>query len=250
VEVIVIEHLRGVQIDLFQGLADDLIAELIQQAQPRTIIADDAIFSAGSPARTVRVLVSGCVRLVQFTPTGERVILRYVGPGETFGTPALLDSRHRADAMAVTNCNELQWPSIFIREVISQHPLAALNTMRAFEARLENMENRLRDLSNGRVEQRVAKALSDLAERFGRLGPEGTEISFPISRQDLADLSGTTLYTVCRTLGSWEAQGHVKRGRRRLVITDLASLALVAEQGSSTEPSPRRGHRRAGRRSK
>jgi CRP-like cAMP-binding protein len=222
----------------------------MQQAQPRMIAADDVIFSAGSLARSVHVLVSGCVRLVQFTPTGERVIVRYVRPGETFGTPALLDSRYRVDAMAVTNCTALQWPSDFMREVISQHPRAALNAMRAFEARLESMENRLRDLSHGRVEQRIAQVLLDLADRFGRMGPEGTEISFPISRLDLADLSGTTLHTVSRILGAWEAQGHIKRGRRRIVVTDLASLALVAEQWTSMEPSPRRSHRRAGRRSK
>jgi CRP/FNR family transcriptional regulator, nitrogen oxide reductase regulator len=250
VEVMAIELFRGAHIDLFQGLADDLVAELLQQAQPRMIVADEVIFNAGSPARTVHVLVSGCVRLVQFTPTGERVIIQYVRPGETFGTPALLDSRHRADAMAVTNCTELQWPSNFIREVMSQHPLVALNAMRAFETRLESMENRLRDLSNGRVEQRIAQALSDLADRFGRLGSEGTEIPFPISRQDLADLSGTTLHTVSRILGTWEVLGHIKRGRRRIVVTDLTSLAIRAQQGALAEPSPRRSHRRAGRRSK
>jgi CRP-like cAMP-binding protein len=246
----IIELFTGTHIDLFQGLAHDQVAELMQQAQQRSILADDVIFSAGSPARTVHVLVSGYARLVQFTSTGERVIVRYVRPGETFGTPAMLDGCHRVDATAVTHCTELQWPSDVIRELISQHPRAALNAMHAFETRLESMENRLRDLSHGRVEQRIAHGLLDLAHRFGRLGPEGTEISFPISRQDLADLSGTTLHTVCRVLGAWESQGHIRRGRRRIVIRSLASLATVAEQRASDERSPRRSHRRAGRRSK
>jgi CRP/FNR family transcriptional regulator, nitrogen oxide reductase regulator len=246
----VIETLGGPSVDLFDGLAESVVKELMQQAQARRIPADTLLFSEGQPARAVHVLLSGFVKMVQTTPCGEHVITRYIKPGETFGTPALLNGVYPAEAITVTSCVELQWPASIINDLMSQHPDVARNALRDLEARLREMESRLRDLSNGTVEQRIAHALSKLAHKFGKHVPDGVEISFPLSRQDLADLAGTTLHTVSRTLGLWEAQGQIRRGRRRVIVTDVAALALLGAHGASPRPRPRRTHRRAGGRSR
>jgi CRP/FNR family transcriptional regulator, nitrogen oxide reductase regulator len=239
-----IQVLERPTIDLFNGLGDDFVRKLLSEAQSRRLPAGAMLYREGEPARAVHVLASGFVKMVQTTPDGEHVITRYVSPGEAFGIPALLDGLYPADAITVTTCIELQWPSSIIKDLMIHHPTIALNAMRDLEVRLREMESRMRDLSNGPVERRIAHALSKLVEKFGQPIADGIEFPFPLSRQDLADLAGTTLHTVSRTLGSWEALGHIKRGRRRVVISDVAALNQLAARGASSELRPRRPHRR------
>ncbi|WP_201862982.1 Crp/Fnr family transcriptional regulator [Microvirga soli] len=214
---------------LAEGLLKDLdreaAAEMLRQAERRTVSAEGVLFTAGQPARAVHVIVSGVVRLVQVTPSGPRVIIKYVRPGEVFGSPALLDRFYPTSAIAVTECVELQWSSATIKAFVDGYPQLALNVIRDLETRLREMESRLRDLSTEPVEQRLARAILRLVETFGRQTAEGVEIPFPVSRQDLADLIGSTLHMVSRTLRAWEAQRRIGRYRRRLVIADVEAVA-------------------------
>jgi CRP-like cAMP-binding protein len=239
---------EGVTIDLFDGLADDVARRLIGEAQVRRAMADAVLFSEGAAAGAAHVLTSGFVKLVRTTPNGARVILRYIKPGETFGMPALAGAGcYTADAIAVTNCTELQWPLSTMRELLLRRPRAALNAIRDLETRLRHMELRLIDLSNEPVEQRLAHALVRLVEKFGVPLSDGTAIPFPLSRQDLADMTGSTLYTVSRTLSAWEAQGQIRRGRRHVTVTNLAGLNRLSGNAAASRPpaapagAPRRG---------
>ncbi|MEE1609862.1 Crp/Fnr family transcriptional regulator [Microvirga sp. CF3016] len=232
-------------IGLLQGLDPKAAADLLEQAQRRTIGADEELFTAGRPARSVHVLASGAAKLMQTTPSGARIIVKYIRPGEIFGSPALLDRFYPTDAVAVTDCVELQWPSELIRTVIDRHPRVALNVIGDLEARLREMEGRLRDLSNEPVEHRLARAILKLVDTFGQQTGEGVEVPFPVSRQDLADLIGSTLPTVSRTLRAWETQRQIQRYRRRLVIADVEAVARILYQEAAPVPKPRRSHRRA-----
>jgi CRP-like cAMP-binding protein len=187
----------------------------------------------------VHVLVSGAARLVQTTPDGARVIIKHVVPGEIFGSPALLNGTYPVDAVAVTGSLALQWPAPLLREVVARHPPVALNIIRDLEARLREMESRLRDLSREPVEARLARTILRLVEQFGVPGPEGVEIPFPVSRQDLADLIGSTLHTVSRTLRTWATQRQITR-RRRLVVADVEAVAKILKTPQPTRPKATR----------
>lgn len=235
-------------IGLLAGLAPDVAANLLGQALRRTVRADEVLFTAGEPARSVHVLASGVVKLVQTMPGGAKVIVKYVRPGETFGSPALLDKFYPVTAVAVMECAELHWSPEVVRTFIDRHPRVALNVIGDLEARLREMEGRLRDLSNEPVEHRLARAILKLVDTFGRQTNDGVEIPFPVGRQDLADLIGSTLPTVSRTLRTWETQRQIRRHRRRLVIADVEAVARVLYQEAPPEPKPRRSHRRPARR--
>jgi CRP-like cAMP-binding protein len=139
----------------------------------------------------------------------------------------LLGRFYPTDAIAVTECLELQWSSEIIKEFVNRYPQVALNVIQDLEARLREMEARLRDLSSEPVEQRLARAILRLVETFGQRTEEGVEIPFPVSRQDLADLIGSTLHMVSRTMRAWETQRQVRRHRRRLVVADVEAVARV-----------------------
>lgn len=237
----------ALSIGLLTDLDPNAASELLRHAQRRVVGADDVLFTEGGAAQAVHVLVSGVARLVQVTPSGGRVIVKYVRPGEIFGSPALLAGRYPVDAIAVTDGVELQWSSEFIRDLVNRHPQVALNVIRDLETRLREMESRLRDLSSEPVEQRLARTILRLVDTFGEAVPEGVEIPFPVSRQDLADLIGSTLPTVSRTLRAWESQRQIRRYRRRLVIADIGAVEAVLDKGREAETKPRRSHRRAAR---
>ena len=222
-------------IGLLQGLEEEVARDLLQRAERRTVPAEGVLFTAGQPARAVHVIVSGVVRLVQVTPSGPRIIIKYVRPGEIFGSPALLDRFYPTNAIAVTECVELQWSSATIKSFMNRHPQLALNVIRDLETRLREMESRLRDLSTEPVEQRLARAILKLVETFGQRTAEGVEIPFPVSRQDLADLIGSTLHMVSRTLRAWETQRRIRRYRRRLVIADVEAVARILYREPPTE---------------
>jgi CRP-like cAMP-binding protein len=221
---------------LLKDLDSEAAAEVLRQAERRTIPAEGVLFTAGQPARAVHVIVSGVVRLVQVSPSGPRVIIKYVRPGEIFGSPALLDRFYPTTAIAVTECVEVQWSSATIKAFVDRYPQLALNVIQDLETRLREMESRLRDLSTEPVEQRLARAILRLVETFGRQTTDGVEIPFPVSRQDLADLIGSTLHMVSRTLRAWEAQRQIGRYRRRLVIADAEAVARILYREPPTGP--------------
>jgi CRP/FNR family transcriptional regulator, nitrogen oxide reductase regulator len=220
---------------LLKGLDEEATAEILRQAERRTVPAEGVLFTVGQPARAVHVIVSGVVRLIQVTPSGPRVIIKYVRPGEVFGSPALLDRFYPTNAVAVTECVELQWSSAAIKSFVVRYPQLALNVIRDLETRLREMESRLRDLSTEPVEQRLARAILRLVEAFGQQTADGVEIPFPVSRQDLADLIGSTLHMVSRTLRAWETQRRIGRYRRRLVIADVEAVARILYWEPPTE---------------
>ena len=99
-------------------------------------------------------------------------------------------------------------------------------------------------MSNHPVQQRIAQAVIRLVHNVDSPAGLRLEVPFPLTRQDLADMTGTTLHTVNRTLAAWEQQGLVERGRQRIVVTDGAAIAALAQVRQRDGGSPRRMHRR------
>lgn len=113
-------------------------------------------------------------------------------------------------------------------DLIERYPRIALNALRIVGRRLDELQDRLRELATEKVEQRVAHALARLARQAGREGESGIEIGFPLTRKDLAAMTGTAHYTVSRLLGSWQDRGVVAMAGRRIVVRDLTALEAIA----------------------
>ena len=107
-----------------------------------------------------------------------------------------------------------------------------MNAIGVIGGRLEELQARLQEVATQRVERRIASTLLRLANQSGRRTEAGVEIPFPISRQDLAEMTTTTLHTVSRTLSAWDAEGIVESRRSsHLVIVKPHRLVAIAEQG-------------------
>jgi CRP-like cAMP-binding protein len=223
-----VEHLQ--RVGLFQGIAPDDLARIAQVARRRQIPAETFLFHQGDPAEVIYVPVQGRLKLTQITPEGHEVILRYVGVGEMTGaTAAFGDTAYPASAETVEETGVLGWDNTTMVELIEHYPRLGLNILHLLSARLQELQDRLRELSTERVERRIARALLRLVSQLGRKAETGVLIDLPLSRQDLANMTGTTLYTVSRVLSHWEEEGIVEAGREKVLIKHPPSLVVIAE---------------------
>jgi CRP/FNR family transcriptional regulator, nitrogen oxide reductase regulator len=106
----------------------------------------------------------------------------------------------------------------------------AMNALQTVGQRLQDAHTRIRELSTEEVERRVAHALLRLVNQAGKKTPEGILIDFPVTRQDIAEMTGTTLHTVSRVMTGWEAKGLVASGRKKVVVRDPHRLFIIAER--------------------
>jgi CRP/FNR family transcriptional regulator, nitrogen oxide reductase regulator len=127
-----------------------------------------------------------------------------------------------------------------LARLIARYPSLASSALQTVGSPLQDTQARVIEISNERVEQRVAHTLLRLAKQAGRKVENGIEIDFPISRQNVAEMTGTTLHTVSRILSAWESKGLVQGGRQRIVLCDPDRLHVLAE-GSEENGSPLRG---------
>ena len=222
---------------LFQGLDTAQLREVLGAARERKVQRGSFLFHQGDPASALYVLVSGQVRMLQVTSEGQQVLLRIITPGETFGGIAVLENTtYPASAQAARDCAVLTWDGETLARLMERFPRMALNALRLLASRLQELQDRYRELATQRVERRVAQALLRLTRQTGRKVEDGVLIDFPLSREDLAELAGTTLYTVSRILSRWEREGLIETGRQRILIRSPHGLVAIAEDLTSDSP--------------
>jgi CRP-like cAMP-binding protein len=216
--------------EMFAGLPLDELAEVMAAGALRRLASGERIFAQGDPGATCHSLLEGRVKIVQTLADGSQSVLRFIGPGEMYGTvAALMGQPFPADALAVTDSLEIRWSVPAFRELMRRHPEIGLRSTASAGTRLFDLHSRVGELTSERVEQRIARALLRLARRAGRPVDGGLEIDFPITRQDLAEMTGSTLHTVSRTLAAWDASGLTGSARRRIVVRDIDGLEALAE---------------------
>lgn len=229
------------QVRLFQGLSSDELAMVVQTAWHRQVERGSFFFLEGDPATHLYVLTQGQVKLAQLTPEGQQVILRFACPGEMFGGIAVLGAwEYPVSAEAMDDCQALAWDGETMAQLMEQCPHLAINALHLLAQRVHELQDRLREMTTERVERRIARALLRLIWQAGRKVEGGVLIDLPLSRQDLAEMTGTTLYTVSRILSRWEHEGLIESGRTRVLVRHPHGLVTIAEDlpGASSSKEP------------
>jgi CRP-like cAMP-binding protein len=218
---------------VFAGVAAADLDGILDEARSLRCPKNSSVFEQGEPAHSFFLLLHGHVRAMKVTPAGEQIVVRYVVPGEVFGVAVAIGWKaYPATAVVVDDSVVLAWPNTAWPRLVGKNPQLAANTMQTLGDRLQEAHTRVIELSTEAVERRVAHALLRLANQAGRKVEGGVELDFPISRQDIAQMTGTTLYTVSRILSGWEQQGLIESGRQRIMIRDPHKLVELSE-GSS-----------------
>jgi CRP-like cAMP-binding protein len=219
--------------EIFRSLPSEILDDVRRAASRRRLTRKEVLYHQGDAVRAFYVVVVGRLRATQTTEEGNQIALRYLGPGELAGYAALAGiPDYPGTVVAVEDTHLFAWSAGAMRELMGKHPQIALNAVAVLGFRYQETQARLREVSTETVERRIAHALIRLAHHAGRHTAEGTEICFPLSRQDIAELAGTTLHTVSRTLSGWEKDGIVSSAHRHVVICLPDALAAVNETAS------------------
>lgn len=216
--------------DLFEGLDAAALADVAAAAMPRALDEGEAFFRQGEPAERFFVLASGRVRLTQVTPDGQQVVVRFIMPGEGFGIVAVLaGGAYPLTAEAADPAVAYGWDGPSYKQLMARHAELGHRSLAMVARRVHEFQDRNRELATERVERRIARTLLRLAGQSGIRQPDGVLIDVALSRQDVAELTGTTVFTVSRVFSSWESAGIIATGRLRVVIRQPHALVAIAE---------------------
>lgn len=215
---------------LFRQMDPASLSRLLSRATSRRVVPGDVVFEQGAEAVSFFLLLHGRLKVSQVTPDGQQVMVRVVHPGDLFGfARALARPDYPGTAKVAVESIVVSWPMSDWDAVVENNPRLAINAMQTIGQRLDEAHTRLREMSTEEVERRVAHTVLRLAKKAGRIEENGTQIDFPITRQDIAGMTGTTLHTVSRLISAWEGQGLVAGGRQKLTVIDAEGLARIAD---------------------
>lgn len=216
----------------FEGFSPEELDAVLKGARSVRYPVGQPVFEQGGPAHSFFFLLHGHLRVTKMTSDGKQIGVRYINPGEFCGiAPALGTDRYPATATPANDSIVLIWPTSLWETMLKLIPKLSGKMLQTLGSRLQQSHVRVIELATQTADRRIANVILDLLTTAGRAGELGTEITFPISRQDIAEMTGTTLHTVSRLLSAWEELGIVKSGRRRIVITNREALQAMAESG-------------------
>ena len=225
---------------LFADLSPVDCAAVVSAAREKSFARRQTIFAEGDSVEQVIMILSGCVKVSQIGLSGNEVILRLNGSGDIVGAFRICaHCNHCSTATAVQPTLALVWDAGEFERLLGRFPRLHHNRILLLEERLREMEQRFSEASTEKVHSRLSGELLRLCKRLGRDGERLMEIT--LSRTELAQLTGTTLFTVSRLLCQWQSLGIVKIGREAVMVRDFAALTQLAESGStrqSTSTSP------------
>lgn len=213
----------------FSRLDSIAISEVLSHATSRRFDAGETVFSEGDYADRFYLLLDGYIRVVRITPDGDQVIALHIPSGQLFGIAmALGRDTYPATAVAASESLALSWPTSLWGEFTHKYEGFSTETYKVIGQRIGDMNNRIVEMATKHVEQRIACAILRLINQTGLKVADGIEINFPITRQDLSEMSGTTLHTVSRLLSAWEREGIVKSERKKITVCDPHQLVVLS----------------------
>jgi len=212
---------------LFSDVSPSDCASIISAGREKHYRRKQTIFSEGDPVRQVVFLLSGFVKIIQVGSNGDEVILRINGVGEIVGAFRLsINHHHCSTAQAIQPSTAVVWDSATFERLLERFPAFRRNTFRSLEERLQEMEQRFREVSTEKVGSRLSSELLRLSNRLGRTVNGGC-LEISLSRSELAQLTGTTLFTVSRLLCQWQKLGIVSIGREAVLVLDFDALTQL-----------------------
>jgi len=214
--------------EAFSAIPSADCAAIVADAQEVQFHRHSTIFSEGTPATQVALLLSGCTKI---TKGGEdqEVILRLNGPGDMLGKMGNpTRANHLYTTYAVQASSALVWETDTFEALMVRFPLLRRNFASILERHLHELEVRYREVSTEKVSSRLSNLLVRLVNQVGRRIDGCVEIA--LSRRELAQLTGTTLFTVSRLLCQWEAQGIVSARREVVLVHDVTALTELSRE--------------------
>lgn len=207
---------------IFSSLTEDELAELSRLAIERSFKPEEFVFWEGDAPDYFYIVIEGRIKVLKYASSGKEFIIAFFGPGEMFGEVAVFEDKpYPASAQAVADTRILGIQKNDFLSFLAGRPRVALSIINILGGRLRDAQSRLKDLAGERVEQRLARTLLMLSSK---LGP-----TLPFTRQEIADMAGTTTETTIRVTSQLKDRGIIRSVRGKIIILNETKLRLLSE---------------------
>jgi CRP/FNR family transcriptional regulator len=207
---------------VFSCLDGDELAELAGLAVERVLKSGETVFWEGDAPDWFYMVVKGRVKVLKHSSLGKEFIIAFFGPGEMFGEVAVLQGRpYPASAQAMGETEVLGIRREELLSFLGSRPEASLRMVGVLGGRLRDAHDRLRDIAGERVDRRIARMLLMLSSKLGD--------TLPFTRQEIADMAGTTSETATRVIGRLREGDIIRSDRGEIVVLDEIKLRLLGE---------------------
>lgn len=216
--------------EIFSDLSDKELKEISKLFVERVYRKDEYVFMEEDPSEWFYIVAEGRVKVIKHSKIGKDIILEMISPGEVFGGVAVMDRRpFPASAQAMETLKVIRISRKTLFDVMEEYPLLKLTIVKAFSDRLRNAHETLKNIATERVEKRVASLLLKLSEKAGSDEEGFRKLDFPLTRQDIAEMVGTTVETSIRTMSKFQKLGLIKSSRGRILVKAAPLRAFLEE---------------------
>jgi len=211
---------------LYRRLSEEDRHKLAGVSDVRSYAKGTRIFHEGDPPEVLHTIDRGRVKVVKLLPGGKEVILEILGAGDPLGAVAVYEARpYPASAVALEDCEMIVVRRAAFFALLETSPTLVRGLLNGLSFRLIELTRRIAEVSGSRVETRLARVLLMLADRMGTPHGSGVFVPLALSRQELADLAGTTIETTIRIMSRWGKEALVSTEKEGFLIPDREKLA-------------------------
>ncbi len=220
------------KIPMFNFLDQEALDALLALTETETYGKGEYIFMECDASRKLYIVTRGEVKMLKQTESGREMIIELAYPGDIFGEEAVFDGKpYPLTAQCLEDCEVLSIKRSDFFDFLRDNPDLALEFITEFASRLRLAQDSIRALAAERVEWRVGRVLNLLSARVGQKGPDGVSINLPITRQDIADMAGTTVETTIRVISHLKKLGICDTVKGKIVIIDPDQLGNMVREG-------------------
>ena len=216
--------------EVFSCLKDDELESISKLFDTLNYKNNETIFSEGDPSDKFYILAEGNVKVLKHTTMGKDIILEIMSPGDIFGGVAVLDNKSypaSAQAMKLTKIIKIRRQDLF--KIMEEYPVLKLEIVKYFSDKLRDAHEMLKNIATERVERRIAGLLLKLSEKVGTEESGYRTIDFPLTRQEISEMVGTTVETCIRTMSKLQKTGMVKSSNGKISINVLSLQRYLEE---------------------
>ena len=214
------------RVSIFDGLSEVQLAQVSELSTTEDFRKGQYLFRQGEPAEWLYVILRGRIKLVKHAPTGATTIIEIYSVGDELSSAALIeDGPYPASARALTDGMIMKLPKAMFKKLLREWPQVSFNVMKELGTKYRDVVDNLSSLAVYKVEGRLCRVMVGLARRYGIYGDcRGVILDISLTRQDLADITGTTLETTIRTLNKLRNAGLITWEGKRFFIPDVKAL--------------------------
>lgn len=211
---------------LFSGISDYDCAHIASAAVRRTFERRETLFTQGQQVRSLILLQSGNVKHTQVSPDGDGALIRISSAGDIVCVTGMsLMRRHTCSGRATEKCHALVWEHDHMLTYMSRYPRLGANMTRILAAQLNDLEERFREVATEALTRRLALLLLRLSRQMGQQSRDGTQIL--LRRDELAQMTGATIFSISRMLARWSEQGLIQTARESIIVSDPERLGRL-----------------------